>query len=70
MGALNKQIDLDISDLSKDKIKEYGKQNINFMYSKYGSYRMKSVVLLLADIWGLIIYRQKNVMKSVKGSIM
>lgn len=40
------------------------------MYTKYGSYRIMSVVLFVSGIWGLIMYRQKNVLKTVKGSIL
>lgn len=40
------------------------------MYSKYGSYRLMSVVLFVAGLWGVIMYKQKNVLKSVKGSIL
>jgi len=40
------------------------------MYSKYGSYRIMSIVLFVSGIWGLIMYRQKNVLKTVKGSIL
>jgi hypothetical protein len=61
---------LDISDLSKEEIEEYGKQKTNFMYTKYSSYRIVAVVLFVSAIWGLIMYRQKNVLKTVKGSIL
>lgn len=70
IGELNKKIVLDISDLSKEQIEEYGKQKTNFMYSKYGSYRIMSIVLFVSGIWGLIMYRQRNVLKTVKGSIL
>jgi hypothetical protein len=40
------------------------------MYSKYGSYRIMSIVLFVSGIWGLIMYRQRNVLKTVKGSIL
>ena len=40
------------------------------MYSKYGSYRMMSMVLFFAAITGVILYKRKSVLKSVKGSIL
>ena len=29
-----------------------------------------SIVLFVSGIWGLIMYRQRNVLKTVKGSIL
>ena len=49
---------------------EYGKQKTNFMYTKYGSYRIISMVLFAAGFWGLIMYKKKNVLRSFKGSIL
>ena len=51
-------------------MEEYGKQKTNFMYSKYGSYRMLSFILFFAAIGGLVVYKKKTVIKSIKGSIL
>ncbi len=40
------------------------------MYSKYGSYRLMTMVLFFSGITGLILYKRKSVLKSVKGSIL
>jgi len=49
---------------------EYGKQKTSFMYSKYGSYRMFSLVLFMSAVGGFVIYKKKTIMKSIKGSIL
>ena len=40
------------------------------MYSKYGSYRLFTMVLFFAGITGVILYKRKSVLKSIKGSIL
>ena len=40
------------------------------MYSKYGSIRMFSGVVFIGLIAGLVMYKQKNALKHVKGSIL
>lgn len=66
----NKKITIDISEFSKEEIEEYGKQKVNFMYSKYGAYRIFTMVLFFSALTGIILYKKKSVLKSVKGSIL
>jgi hypothetical protein len=40
------------------------------MYSKYGSYRLFTMILFFSAITGLIMYKRKSVLKSIKGSIL
>ena len=56
--------------MSKEEVQEYGTQKTNFMYSKYGSVRMFSMVLFVGIIAGVVMYKQKNMLKSMKGSLL
>jgi hypothetical protein len=70
LGLFNKKLSIDISEFTKEEIEEYGKQKVSFMYSKYGSYRLMTMVLFVSGITGLVLYKRKSVLKSVKGSIL
>lgn len=70
VGTLNKRLVIDISEFSKQQIQEYGKQKTNFMYSKYSSIRMFSALLFMGIIAGVVMYKQKNTLRSIKGSIL
>jgi hypothetical protein len=70
VGEFNKKIYIDVSGLSKEEIAEYGSQKTNFMYSKYGSIRIFSALLFMGLIAGVVMYKQKHMLKSIKGSIL
>ena len=70
VGLLNKKVSIDVSTLSKEKIQEYGSQKTNFMYSKYSSIRMFSAVIFVGLIAGVVMYKQKNMLRNIKGSIL
>jgi hypothetical protein len=70
VGHFNKKITIDISEFSKEEIEEYGKQKVNFMYSRYGAYRIFTMVIFFSALTGVILYKRKSVLKSVKGSIL
>ncbi len=40
------------------------------MYSKYSSIRMFSALLFMGIIAGVVMYKQKNTLRSIKGSIL
>ena len=40
------------------------------MYSKYGSMRLFSSVIFLGLVVGLVMYKERNVLKNIKGSIL
>jgi hypothetical protein len=40
------------------------------MYSKYGSYRILSLLLFFSALGALVLYKKKTLMKSIKGSIL
>lgn len=40
------------------------------MYSKYGSIRMFSIVIFMGLIAGVVMYKQKAALKTIKGSIL
>ena len=70
MGNLNKKTTIDVSTLTKEEIEEYGKQKTSFMYSKYGSMRMLSVLLFTGLLGGIVMYKRRTTLKTIKNSIL
>ena len=70
IAFLQTKIALDVNDFTKDEIEEYGKQKINFMYTKYSSYRFFSMVFFTAGILGIYLYKKTTALSSIKGSIL
>lgn len=70
IASLNSKVTIDVSQFSKEEIQEYGTQKTNFMYSKYSSIRMFSIVIFMGVIAGVVMYKQKNVLQTIKGSIL
>ncbi len=59
-----------MSEFTKEEIKEYGTQKTNFMYSKYSSIRMLSIMIFMGLIVAMVIYKKKTTLRSITGSIL
>lgn len=59
-----------MSTLSKEEVEEYGSQKTQFMYTRYGSMRLFAIILFLGMGIGLVTYKQKNVLRGIKGSTL
>ena len=70
MSNLSKKVSIDISEFSREEIEEYGRQKTSFMYSKYSSIRMLSIMIFMGLIAGAVIYKRKTTLQSVTGSIL
>lgn len=70
MSTLSKRMTVDISEFSKEEIEAYGKQKTQFMYSRYGNYRILSIVFILGVSTILFLYKRRNVVRNIRGSIL
>ena len=70
LGDLNDRFNIDLSSFTKEEIEQYAAQKTNFMVTKHGSLRMFTGMLFLGFVAGIVMYKQKNVLKNIKGSIL
>jgi len=70
MASLSSRMIVNLSEFSKEEIEAYGKQKTQFMYSKYGNYRMISIILFGGLVASAVLYKRNNVIRSIKGSIL
>jgi len=61
---------VDLSEFSEEEVKQYAAQKTTFMFTKHGSLRIFSGVVMLGLIVGSVMYKQKNVLKNISGSIL
>lgn len=66
----HKLTEIDISDLTKEEIEEYSNQKIRFMYTKYNGFRLMSGTILLGLVFAFIKYKDKSLIRSIKGSVL
>ena len=70
LGDLNQRFKVDLSEFTEEEVKQYAAQKTNFMFTKHGSLRLFSGVLMFGLIIGTVMYKQKNVLKNISGSIL